>query len=286
MYKWINIIIGVWLFLCSATIQISATDEDKDFLFNLSVDGKQTKEVETGDIITVVLKLSRVDSEEPYVMYAMQDEIRYDNTFFELVENSVILGEGIVATDIAKVDECHELYMNYLSMSGGTQWNSDVLVGSFQLRVIGKSGVSRITNQDYLVSFKDGSGSYICDAEDVTVILTPDCRVTFKTNGGNKIPDQIVSYGETLAEPQKPIREGYSFGGWYTDIHLTNEWDFQHDVVDENMLLYAKWITDKSEQFEESVAKTWCIWWILLLLILILVLIWIIKSIQKKGKLE
>lgn len=31
--------------------------------------------------------------------------------------------------------------MNYLSVSGGSQWDSDMLIGNFQLKVIGTAGV-------------------------------------------------------------------------------------------------------------------------------------------------
>lgn len=271
---------SVWLLFATA-IPAYAADETQKFSFDLTVDGKDTKEVETGDIITVVLKLRRTDSVEPYMMYAMQDEIRYDSAFFELVEGSDVLENGVVSTDIAKVDEHREFYMNYLSMSGGSQWDADMLVGSFQLKVIGESGVTQITNQDYLVSLKDGSGSYACDANDVTIILSTDCLVSFKTSGGSDVPDQTVQYGEKIVEPEDPVREGYRPGGWYTDINLTDEWDFDKDVVKGNMSLYAKWVVDSSAQAGESSISMQCIWWILLL-ILILIILWIARRIRNE----
>lgn len=281
MRKLIYVIMSVWLLFLTAILAYAA-DEDKNFSFDLTVDGKDTKEVEPGDIITVVLKLRRTDLAEPYLMYAMQDEIRYDSTFFELVEGSDVLGNGVVSTDIAKVDEYREFYMNYLSMSGGSQWDADMLVGSFQLKVIGESGVAQITNQDYLVSLKDGSGCYACDANDVTIILSTDCLVSFKTSGGSDVPDQTVQYGEKIVKPKDPVREGYRLDGWYTDIHLTDEWNFEKDVVKGNMSLYAKWVINSSEQAGES-SKLQCIWWILLFLVLLLIFFWIIKGMQKKG---
>ena len=69
--------------------------------------------------------------------------------------------------------------MNYLSMSGGEKWNADTLIGSFQLKVVGESGVTKITNEDYLVSFKDGTGSYSCESNELTIIFSTDCVVTF-----------------------------------------------------------------------------------------------------------
>lgn len=268
-------VVTVLLFLPSGIMQVSAEEENMTFSFDLTVDGKDTKEVKTGDIITVVLKLRRTDASEAYNMYAMQEEIRYDSAFFELVEGSAVLSSGIESTDIAMVDQHREFYMNYLSMSGGTWWEPDTLIGSFQLKVTGRSGVTKITSQDYLVSLKDGSGSYNSTANDVTIILTTDCTVEFRTNGGSEIPEQIIQYGEKIARPQDPVREGYYLEGWYTDIHLSDKWDFDNDIVQSNMFLYAKWLANAPIGSVPSgdggvVSYLWCILLILIILLLIL----------------
>lgn len=189
------------------------------------------------------------------MMYAMQDEIRYDGSFFELVEGSVTVGEGIQFTDISLTDHNRELYMNYLSMNGGTEWQADMLVGSFQLKVIGEHGVASVTNQDSLVSKKDGSGSYVSSVGDVLVIVSTECVVSFQTNGGGEIADQAVLFGEKIVRPQDPTRAGYRFAGWYKDIHLSEEWDFEKDTVAENMSLYAKWIQEEQGSVNEPDAE-------------------------------
>lgn len=252
--------------LFALTQEVLAVEEENRFTFDLSVDGKNTVEVRKGDVITVVLKLKRENTSEPYTMYALQDEIRYDSTFFELVENSTILGEKVVSTDIAMVDRYREFYMNFLSMSGGEQWTEETFLGSVQLKVVGDSGVTRITNQDYLVSHRDGNGSYPCVANDVMVILSTECVVRFMTGGGSEIEDQVVQYGEKILRPQDPVREGYQLEGWYTDINLTEEWDFDNDTVQENMSLYAKWI-----KAEETPDGNFYSWWLLLLLIIVVI---------------
>lgn len=283
------------------SVTAEAADDSKAFAFELSVDSKDTKEVETGDVITVVLRLKRTDKSEDYTMHAMQDEIRYDSQFFELVEGSAVLSDGIVSTDIAMVDQYREFYMNYLSMSGGDQWKADSMVGSFQLKVIGTSGVATISNQDYLVSVKDGSESYKCDARDVTIIISTECVVSFQTSGGSEIADVKAQFGEKLACPEDPVRDGYKFEGWYKDIHLTEEWDFEKDTVQGNMSLYAKWseenvggktdnttsegvgsdnddtssIVDKDVLTGDvGVDAEWCLWIILLTIVLMSVIYW------------
>lgn len=231
--------------LCSS-ISIPVRANESTFSFELSVDDQEEKTVKTGDIITVFLKLKRTDSLEPYMMYAMQDEIRYDSTFFELVDGSVMLNNGITTKNVSLTDEYKELYMNYLSMSGGNTWDAETIVGSFQLKVIGETGVSKISNQDYLVSLKDGSGSFPCKANEINVYLTTECVVRFVTNGGSEIEDQIVAYNDKIKRPEDPKKDGYQLEGWYKDIHLTDEWDFDRDVVQNNMTLYTKWSEDSA----------------------------------------
>lgn len=222
-------------------VSLTAAAAEPEFYYELTVDGKDTVEVDPGDLITVTLHLLRTDAQEPYTMYAMQDEIRYDSNFLELVEGSELLSSGIQSTDIGLVDHHREFYMNYLSFSGGVQWEPKTRIGSFQLKVTGESGVTTITNEDFLVSLKDGSGSYPCEANKLTVILTTDCTVKFETNGGTPIEPVTAIYGEKLARPEDPVREGKRLVGWFKDIHLSEEWDFDTDTVTGSMTLYAKW---------------------------------------------
>ena len=65
--------------------------------------------------------------------------------------------------------------------------------------------------------------------------------VTFDSNGGTDVPAQELRYGELVTEPQEPTREGYSFGGWYSDEAFGSPWDFSTAVGD-SMELYAKWV--------------------------------------------
>ena len=238
--KWFVFLLSLLLLLPILSLPASAAG-DPVLSYELYVDGLDTKEAEPGDIVTVTLYLQRTDSDAAYTMYAMQSEIRYDSTFFELVEDSWTLYNGVNSTDIAVGGGFREFYMNFVSLSGGVQWQARTRVGSFQLRVIGTEGVSTITNEDFLVSKPDGNGSYECDCNVATVIVTADCTVKFETNGGTPIDPIIAIYGELLERPADPIREGKQLVGWFKDIHLTEEWDFENDVVTGNMTLYAKW---------------------------------------------
>jgi len=65
------------------------------------------------------------------------------------------------------------------------------------------------------------------------------------------IPIQTVYHGELVIRPPKPVRENYSFAGWYKDLACTIIWKFETDLVVENTTLYAKWtpIQNKDNYF-------------------------------------
>lgn len=64
-----------------------------------------------------------------------------------------------------------------------------------------------------------------------------------EVNGGYYRLDNVET-GETLPEPPAPEREGYTFGGWYTEPECVTAWDFgdsPHIEEDAEFRLYAKW---------------------------------------------
>jgi len=65
--------------------------------------------------------------------------------------------------------------------------------------------------------------------------------VTFDSHGGSAVDSQTVAYGQTADEPEEPTKEGYTFGGWYTEEACINEWDFFEDTVTGDLTLYARW---------------------------------------------
>lgn len=70
--------------------------------------------------------------------------------------------------------------------------------------------------------------------------------VTFDTQGGSKISSKTVSRNTAVAEPAEPTREGYVFGGWFTDKDCTEAYDFSTKVT-KNITLYAKWTEEQIE---------------------------------------
>lgn len=82
----------------------------------------------------------------------------------------------------------------------------------------------------------------------------PVITITLKLNGaGEDIFLQADENGH-VTKPEDPVREGYVFGGWYTDEACTEAFDFENAVVTEDLTLYAKWtkIDDGEEEKPED----------------------------------
>jgi uncharacterized repeat protein (TIGR02543 family) len=66
--------------------------------------------------------------------------------------------------------------------------------------------------------------------------------VSFDSNEGTEVADVTgVRFEATINKPVDPEKEGYTFGGWFKEESLVNEWIFASDKVTEAITLYAKW---------------------------------------------
>lgn len=241
MKRSMSVLLCFVLLLCLIPVSAQATDESRSYEFILTAEGKTELEVTKDQIITVSLVLNRTDSTDAAMMYGMQSEIWYDDTFFELVPDGTVTYNNVDDTDMARRTGGHAFYLTFVSFSGGVTWPARITAGSFQLRVIADSGVTSIIPQNCKVSTKDGRDSFASTENEVKVILSTECIVNFRSNGGTEVPSQTVQYGEKVQKPDDPTRENYEFNGWYSDLDQTKPWDFDHDTVRENMTLYAGW---------------------------------------------
>lgn len=54
---------------------------------------------------------------------------------------------------------------------------------------------------------------------------------------------QTVTYKQKASNPGLITRSDYTLEGWYRDKNFTKKWDFNSDVVEGDITLYAKWVT-------------------------------------------
>lgn len=64
--------------------------------------------------------------------------------------------------------------------------------------------------------------------------------ITFDSNGGTPIEEQIVADGNNLSYVTPPTREGYLFDGWKTQDGML--WNFESDFPSSDLTLIAIWI--------------------------------------------
>ncbi len=85
-------------------------------------------------------------------------------------------------------------------------------------------------------------GTYVSQLK-IVIMGTPE--VTFESNGGSEVPMQIVKVGNKVTQPDDPVKDGYTFAGWYKESSLLNRYSFDQPVS-QHMTLYAKWTSASS----------------------------------------
>ncbi len=106
------------------------------------------------------------------------------------------------------------------------------------------------TSTDSISVSQNNNDFIIKNASDMQLASTNlGYSVVFYTLGGTLI-DAItnITSGSTIAKPEDPTREGFIFDGWYlsTAYNDNEKWDFDSDVVEDNVRLYAKWLADEN----------------------------------------
>ena len=85
-------------------------------------------------------------------------------------------------------------------------------------------------------SFKNNSSSYEGNDQQSRIALKH--TVKFNTNGGSELEPVEVEHGQKVKKPDDPIKKGYTAQNWIRSGLL---WDFDNDVVVENMTLNLTW---------------------------------------------
>ncbi len=70
--------------------------------------------------------------------------------------------------------------------------------------------------------------------------------VTFESNGGSAVVSQLVADGATAFKPEEPMRERYTFGGWFIDPECTKSFSFATPITSD-ITVYAKWVKGNQE---------------------------------------
>jgi uncharacterized repeat protein (TIGR02543 family) len=122
------------------------------------------------------------------------------------------------------------------------QWYKDATpIAGATARTYTKSGALLTDSGSYTVRISYPPAFFLKSGRTITVTASPVYTVTFDSRGGSGVSNDTAVSGGLLARPADPARDGFDFGGWYTEAALINEWNFTSDTVTSDITLYAKW---------------------------------------------
>ncbi len=87
-------------------------------------------------------------------------------------------------------------------------------------------------------------GRLIVAAEKVAYTIDFDMQ-----NHGTAPDKQVIKAGDTIAPFAEPKATGYVFGGWYKEPECKTAWNFDTDIVQSDIVLYAKWMIQDEKGF-------------------------------------
>ncbi len=100
------------------------------------------------------------------------------------------------------------------------------------------SSDSTVRSVDFEV--ETGDGKFLSNTLSLSYIEIETYTITFAGEEINMAP-QPVEKDNLAVRPENPVRTGYTFDGWFTEETFETEWNFETDVVTQNVTLYAKW---------------------------------------------
>lgn len=81
-------------------------------------------------------------------------------------------------------------------------------------------------------------------------LIETEYLVKFNSNEGSVVSSLNVKENNLIQKPDNPQKTKYFFLGWYKDESLLILWDFEKDLVNSDITLYAKWERDLSDEWQ------------------------------------
>jgi len=177
MKRLVTLFLSVCL-CCSMLVPCAYAAGGTDLIFDLTVEGDASAAVRPGDIVTVTFRILRGDGkQENHSVCILQNEIIYDQSFFEYVPGSAkVMKNGGNALFQTRTDGTRIIKASYLSPNGGS-FAADEVFCTFQLRVVGTSGSGWVTCDWNCAGAYDG-GNKLCSVRDGDSDAAADLRIT------------------------------------------------------------------------------------------------------------
>jgi uncharacterized repeat protein (TIGR02543 family) len=89
--------------------------------------------------------------------------------------------------------------------------------------------------QKISITGSDGIASVV----QTNIGFTSTVTVVFNSNEGSPVASQTIQTGQNVIPPADPTRNGYTFGGWFSNSNLSTAYDFSG--IPNGLNLFAKW---------------------------------------------
>ncbi len=119
-----------------------------------------------------------------------------------------------------------------LELDGNTISGTPTEKGSFPITVKAEKG-SETDTKEFTITITEKASSGGGGSGIVSFILT------YETNGGEKIKSESYKVGDSITLDKTPVKEGYTFTGWYSDKELTNK--ITSVQMNSSKTVYAGW---------------------------------------------
>ncbi len=140
---------------------------------------------------------------------------------------------------------CNMKYTDYgYATIGNIRYNRNDY-GYYWIRTLG-SDWRNVMYAGYMSGYKCGDGYYymyveaVRPATNVSYNLSECFKITFDTGTNEQIEPQVMLTSSVAKEPATPLKNGYTFVGWYIDKECTKPYDFV-TKLSKDTTLYAGW---------------------------------------------
>jgi uncharacterized membrane protein YgcG len=144
---------------------------DMPLTYDLSVEGQNSVTVPADSVITVTFAIRRTDSQEAYQISVLQNEIIYDQDFFEFVEDSMAVAKPGFAGVYFQTRTTGVHIVKCSDMNGS--YDADTAFCTFQLRVKATSG-SGWVSCDEAIAYDVHNQKIVLTEQNLTVTVASD----------------------------------------------------------------------------------------------------------------
>ena len=136
-------------------------------------------------------------------------------------------------TDTKKVDIYDGETLDSITAYG---INSTLFIADQKIRVTG-----------YLINYKNTTPEF---ATGCTYQTYHTITYVLGNGDANVVLNDVLS-GSTLDKPIDPVRDGYTFDGWFDENDV--QWDFDNDTISEDITLTAKWTDETASSIQTAI---------------------------------